>query len=63
MFSLFIFIIIYNSVRHAKSIAMQVAKMKEQKGERKAFYVAFAPRRRMICERVFEDAAVYEGLL
>jgi len=45
-----------------KLIASQVAALKS-KGDKKNFYIFFTPRRRMICERVLEEAGIYEGSL
>lgn len=44
-----------------KSIAQHVLASKAKKGEKKSFHLVFAPRRRMICERVLEEAGIYDG--
>lgn len=45
-----------------KLIALQVNAIRA-KGEKKSFHLLFTPRRRMICERVLEEANVYEGMI
>lgn len=42
-------------------IAQQVAALKAKGDKGRSFHLLFTPRRRMICERVLEEANVYDG--